>query len=154
GYQPLTDGDSALDQEAADLIGHSRALADEARTHAMESQQVHLLRRLDAYEPHRRPLHGFGVAIVILVVLEERLHVLRRDEAYLMTKGFEWPADMVRSRTGLHADQTGWNIGEPPFELSARDSQLQDDCAAPVEANQVEGVLANINADRRDVARQ
>src|SRR5262249_2183394 len=43
----------------------------------MERQQVHLLRRLDAHEAHRRPLHGFGdrfgVAIVVLVALEERL---------------------------------------------------------------------------------
>jgi hypothetical protein len=36
-----------------------------------------------------------------------------------MTKGLELPADMVRSGTGFHADQTGWNIGEPPLELSA-----------------------------------
>ena len=30
--------DAALDQEAADLIGHPRPLADEARAHAMQSQ--------------------------------------------------------------------------------------------------------------------
>ena len=59
----------------------------------------------------RRPLHGFGdrfsVAIVVLVALEERLHVLRRDQSHIMTKGFELPADMVHSGTSFHADQTG-----------------------------------------------
>src|SRR5262249_337908 len=96
----------------------------------------------------------FGIPIVVLVALEERLHVLRRDQSHVMTEGFELPADMVRSRTGLHADQTAWNIGDPPLELTARDLQLEGDRTAPVEADEVEGILAKINADRRDVARQ
>ena len=46
-------------------------------------EQVHLLRRLDRHEAHRRPLHRFrdrfGVAVVVLVPFEERLHVLCWD---------------------------------------------------------------------------
>jgi hypothetical protein len=41
-----------------------------------------------------------------------------------------------------------------PNELSAGDLQLQGDRTAPVETDQVEGVLADINANRRDVAGQ
>src|ERR1700752_355437 len=47
GRRALPDGDAALDQEAADLIDRSGALADEARSHAMQRQQIHLSRRLD-----------------------------------------------------------------------------------------------------------
>jgi hypothetical protein len=56
----LTDSNPALDQEAADLIGHTGALAYQARAHAMEGKQVHLLRRLDAHEPHL----GFRISMI------------------------------------------------------------------------------------------
>src|SRR5262245_45442104 len=56
----------------------------------MQSQQVHLLRRLDRHEVHGRPLHGFcnrlGIAVVVLVPLEEWLHVLRRDQTNIVSK--------------------------------------------------------------------
>ena len=54
----------------------------------MQSQQIHLFRRLDRYEVHGGPLHGlrdrFGIAIVVLVPLEERLYVLRRDQTHIV----------------------------------------------------------------------
>jgi hypothetical protein len=74
----------------------------------MQSQQVHLLGRLDADKMHGRPLHRLGdrlsIAIVILVPLEERLHILRRHQSHVVTKSFELSADMVRARTRLHTD--------------------------------------------------
>jgi hypothetical protein len=91
--------DAALDQEAADLIDHSRPLANETRAHPMQGQQVHLLRRLDRHEVHGWPLHGFGnrlgIAVVVLVPLEERLHVLRWDQTNIMSKRCELPADIM-----------------------------------------------------------
>jgi len=51
----LSHSDAALDEEAATLIDHTRPLANETRAHAMQSQQVHLLRRLDRHEMHGRP---------------------------------------------------------------------------------------------------
>src|SRR5215472_7730347 len=54
----------------------------------MQCQQVQLLRRLDRHEAHGRPLHGFryrlGVAVVVLVPLEEWFDVLRRDQPDVM----------------------------------------------------------------------
>ena len=51
----------------------------------MQGQQVHVLRRLDRHEVQGWPLHGFrnrlGIAVVVLVTFEERLHVLRRIAA-------------------------------------------------------------------------
>ena len=76
-------GDAALDQEATDLIDYARALTHKTRAHAVQCQQVHLLWRLDRHEAHRRSLNGFrnclGVAVVVLVPFEERLHVLCWD---------------------------------------------------------------------------
>ena len=78
-------------------IDHTRTLADEARAHAMQSQQIHLLWRLDRHEVHGRPLHGFrnrlGIAVVVLVTLEERLHVLRRDQTHIVADRCKLPTD-------------------------------------------------------------
>src|SRR5437867_3507259 len=56
--------------------------------HAMQSQQIQLLRRLDRHKVHGGSLHGFrdrlGIAVIVLVPLEERLYVLRRDQTHIV----------------------------------------------------------------------
>jgi hypothetical protein len=54
---------------------------------------------------------------------------------------------MMRANAGLHADQAGRQIGKAVLKLAARKLCLQNDDAAPVEANQVEDILADIDAD-------
>src|SRR5205823_3238387 len=154
GHRALTHGDAALDEEAADLIDHTRPLADEARAHAMQSQQILLLWRLDRHKVHGGSLHGFrdrlGIAIVVLVPLEERLHVLRRDQTHIVADRCKLPADVMGARTGLHADQAARNIGETAFELTTGYLLLQDDYTALVKADEVERVLAEVGPDRGD----
>ena len=120
----LAHGDPVLEQEAADLVDHRRALADQPAAHAVQSLQLELLAALERDEAHGRPLHGlgdrFGIAIVVLVALQERLHVLRRDQADLMAEGGEAPADMVRAGASLQADQAGRQIGQALLEPAAR----------------------------------
>src|SRR6516165_7055729 len=132
-----------LDQEAADLIDHPRPLADETRAHAMQSQQVHLLRRLDRHEVHGWPLHGFrnrlGIAIVVLVTLQERLHVLCREQANIVSKRGKLASDVMRSGTCFHADQAARNVGEPSLKLSARAFELPNNRPALIEADKMEG---------------
>src|SRR5262249_8500415 len=137
-----------------DLIDHARALANETRAHAMQCQEVHLLRRLDRCEVHRRPLYGFcnrlGIPVVVLVPFEERLHILRRDQTNIVCKRDELAGDVMRPRTGLHADQAARNVGEPALELSARALQLQNDGPALIEADKMETILAEVDAPRGD----
>ena len=158
GHRSLLHRDAALDQEAADLVDGARALTHQARAHLVQRQQVHLLRRLDAHEVHGRALHGlgnrFGIPVVVLVPLEERLDVLRRDQAHVMAERLQLPADVVGARAGLHADQAARDIGQPAFELAARDLLLQHNRAALVEADEVERGLADVDADRRDGGRR
>jgi hypothetical protein len=75
----------------------------------MQCRQVHLLRRLDRKEVHGRSLHGFrdrlSIAVVVLVPLEERLHVLRRDQTHVVAERCQLAADVMGARAGLHADQ-------------------------------------------------
>ena len=65
----------------------------------MQRQQITLLRGLDGNEVHRRPLHRLrdrlSIAIVVLVALEERLDVLRRDEANVMPECPDLPGDVM-----------------------------------------------------------
>jgi hypothetical protein len=42
------------------------------------------------------------------------------------------------------------NVHEPPLELRPRDLQVQNNCPALIEADQVERILADIDADRGD----
>src|SRR5262249_29755269 len=144
-HHTLPHGDAALDQKAADLIDHPRPLADEARAHAMQSQQVHLLRRLDRHEVHGWPLHGFrnrlGIAVVVLVTFEERLHVLRRHQTNIVSKRGELASDVMRSRTRFHADQAARNVGEPALKLSARAFELPNDRPAFIETDKMEAIL-------------
>ncbi len=64
-----------------------------------------------------------------------------------MIKGFEPPADIMCAGTGLHPDQTARHVGQVPIELPWRSLQLQYDMAVLIEADQMENVLADIDAD-------
>src|SRR6266849_2386619 len=153
-HEALPHGDAALKQKAADLIGHTRALADQARAHAMQCQQIHLLRRLDRHEVHRWSLHRsrdrFRVAVVILVSLEERLYVLRWDQTHIVTKSRKLSSDKMGARTGFHPDEAARNIAQPASKLMTGYLLLQNNRTPNVEPYQMERVLADVDADRAD----
>ena len=57
---------------------------------------------------------------------------------------------MMRADTGLHADQARRHIGEPCFHLATRPLLPQHNRAAGIKANNVERVLADIDANHSD----
>ena len=152
--QTFGDGDTAVEQEGADLVDNRRTLADQVGAHPMQGLQVELLLRLGRDEAHGRALHGLGdgfrVAEVVLVALEEGLHVSGRHQSRVVAECFEPPAQVVGTNTGLHADEAGWQVGEPCFELSARQLMAQHDGTALAEADEVEGVLADVDTEHGD----
>jgi hypothetical protein len=101
------------------------------------------------HERHGGPLHrlsdGLGIPVVVLVALEERLHVLGRDEAHVMAERLQLPADVVGPGAGLPADQAGWNVGQALRELGPGELEAQHDGAALILADKVEAVLAQID---------
>jgi hypothetical protein len=56
----------------------------------------------------------------------------------------------VSPRAGFHADQTARNIGKPALKLSARALELENDRPALIEADKMEAILPEIDADRAD----
>jgi len=73
----LAHGDAAFDEEAADLVDDSRALADKAGAGAVQREQIALLGRLDRNKVHGRSLHRLGdrlrIAEVVLVAFKPRV---------------------------------------------------------------------------------
>jgi len=56
----------------------------------------------------------------------------------------------MRADAGLHADQARRQVGEPCLHLAARPLLPQHDCTALIVADEVERVLADIDADHGD----
>jgi hypothetical protein len=86
----LSHSNAVFQKEATKLVDHSRPIANQARTHAMQCLQIELIVRLDRHTAGRRALNGFrnrvGVSEVILVALSKRLGISWRDLFDLMTK--------------------------------------------------------------------
>ena len=61
---------------------------------------------------------------------------------------------MMGADTGFHADQAGWHVGQPSLDLPTRELLAQDDGAAGIQADQVEAVLADVDAKRGNVLKR
>ena len=78
------------------------------------------------------------------------LDIAGRHQSGIVAEGLEPPAQVVGADAGLHPDQAGRQVGELGFELPARQLPAQDDGAALIEADEVEGVLADVDAEDGD----
>jgi hypothetical protein len=67
-----------------------------------------------------------------------------------MAELLQLTAEMMRANAGFHADQARWHVGKARFHLATRPLLPLHNCTAPIEANDVECVLANIDADYGD----
>src|SRR5262249_627108 len=98
------------------------------------------------------PLHSVGMlrgtAVFVLVTFEERLHVLCREQANIVSKRGKLASDVMRSGTCFHADQATRNVGEPAIKLSARAFELPNNRPALIETDKMEAILTEIDADR------
>ncbi len=97
--QALPYGNTALEQEGSDLVDGGGALADQTRTNPMQRLQVELVDTLGGNKAHGGTLHslshGFSIAEVILLALEEGLHELPRHQLHIVAEGKELTAQMM-----------------------------------------------------------
>src|SRR5262249_11572567 len=77
-------------------------------------------------------------------------HIFGWHQPSVVAKRCEFAAQMVWADAGLHADETGRQIGEPCFHLAERPLLAQDDRATPIETHGVKRVLADIDTDHGD----
>ena len=67
-----------------------------------------------------------------------------------MTKRLQFAAEVMSTDAGLHADQAPRYIGKSCFNLATRPLLSQHDCTTFIKANNMERVLADIDADYGD----
>src|SRR4029077_8130078 len=89
----------------------------------------------------------FCIAIVVLLTFGIRAHILCRHQPRVMTKHLQRATEVMRADAGLHADPTQRQIGESGLHLATRPLLPQHDGTALILANDVERVLADIDAD-------
>ena len=130
-----------------------RWLTRRSRTR-VQRLQAQLIGGLRGHELHRRALDRLGdrlrVAEVVLLPLRVGAYILRRHQPGIVAKQSEPAAEMMGSDTGLHADQAGRHIGQPCLHLATRPLLSQRDCATPIQADDVERILADIDSDHGD----
>jgi hypothetical protein len=90
------------------------------------------------------------VVEVVLLLAAERADILGGHQTHVVAKGRNAPAQVMGADAGLHADQAGRHVGQANLDLGPRQALAQRDGATLVEAEQMEGVLADIDAQRGD----
>jgi hypothetical protein len=69
-----------------------------------------------------------------------------------VAKRLKFATEMTRPAAGLHADQARRQVGKPGFHLATRPLLAQRQGSTPILADDVERILADINADHSDFA--
>jgi hypothetical protein len=121
----------------------------------MERLKIQLFGALDWYEPHGRPLHGFGdcfgIAIVVLVPFAEWPNVLCRDQTDIMPQGEKSSTKVMRAGASLKANETRRQVSHASFQSSPRLSLAHSDLAASVHPDEVEDVFPQVDAHGYDL---
>jgi hypothetical protein len=117
----------------------------------MQGLHIQLLVGLDRNKAHRSAGTRLGnrlrIDVVALVGLDERLNVLRRDQAHLMALFSQRLPEEMRSSARIHANQLNRHVGCEAKQLKTRKLLPYDNFAGLVETNQVKDRLAQIDPD-------
>jgi hypothetical protein len=147
----LADRRAVFEAEGAHLVDQTRPARDELIADAVERLQVDLFGGANLREAHRRPGHGFGdgfgVDGVVLLRLHVGLHELGGDDAGPVTHRLQLARQPLRAGARFHADQGARRALEERQQRLLPQLHALDHRAALVEADDVEHVLAEINAE-------
>jgi hypothetical protein len=150
--------DAVLQAEGAHLANHVRSLGDEAIAHAMQRLQVDLIGAPDLDKAHRRTRDGLGDRLRVDDVVLVRLHVgldePGRDDPHRVTEGHDLACQPLRARARLHAHDGRRCTFEELQHRVTPERGLLHRRARRIEANDVEDVLADVDAEDGGVARR
>jgi hypothetical protein len=97
---------------------------------------------------HRRPLRGFAnglhVSHVVLLALDERLHVFRRDQPDLMPELSDLPSPVMRAPAGLESHHARLQGCEERQHLGSRRLLAEDDLSRRVGPVSLKGMLRDV----------
>ena len=117
----------------------------------MDGLQVQLVIGLDRYKAHVLALDGFGDGLgvheIVLVGLHKGLHELGCDQPHVMALIPQRPAEEVRSRARLRANQRGLQVRRECQQLLLCELLPNENLAGSSQRDKVKGGLAQIDAD-------
>ena len=107
---------------------------------------------LDGDEAHGRALgrfaDRFGICGIVLLPLDERLHVSRRNQPHLVPQLGDLTCPVMSARARLHGDKTARLRGEEGEHLIAPQPLAEQDSAGGTCPVCLEHVLGQIQSDR------
>jgi hypothetical protein len=146
--------DAELRQMAPQRIDQCDALANQELARPMQHQDGLLGLALHRNKPHRRPRHSLAdrrrIGRIVLLPAHIGLHIGRRYQPHLMAKLDQAPPPIMRRRAGLHADQARRKLRQKRQQAAPLHGPLQHHLARSIDTMQLEHVLRQINADRRN----
>jgi len=93
--------DALLDEKGSDLVDRRGPAGDQSGPDAMTRLQVELILALllddTQVRSQRRLGNCLGIVVIVLLPLQERFDVNRRDDPRLVSQRAEHPADKVRA---------------------------------------------------------
>src|SRR4051812_25103752 len=102
-------------------------------------------------EAHGGPLGGLAdrlrIGHVVLLSLDERLHVRRRDQLHRVAELGDLAAPIMRAATGLHGHRAGRERGQERQKLGAAQLLAKDNSSRAVGSVQLKDVLGEIQSD-------
>ena len=118
----------------------------------MEDHSPSLLRlRLHRHEAHGgtrgRLADCLRIGRVVLVALDERFHVDRRDQFHLVAELPDLPAPMMRARAGLHRHHAGRLRRQKWHDLGPRQLPAERNGSVRMRSMRLKTVLREINPD-------
>src|SRR3954452_7940692 len=140
-----------LGQVAPERVDGLGALANQQVAGAEHDGCGLLVRALEGYKAHGGTLSGladrFGIRHVVLLSLDERLHVRRRDQLHRVAELGDLAAPIMRAATGLHGHRAGRQRCQEREELAAAQLLAKDHRARAVSPMELKDVLGEIEAD-------
>src|SRR5271166_3002714 len=98
--------------------------------------------------PLRRFTDGFGIGRVVLLPLDERLDVGRRDQSHTMAQLADLARPVVRAGTGLHRDDA-WRLRRQEADkLRAGDALAEQHMPGSIGSVHLKHVLRDVQPDR------
>ena len=95
---------------AAQGVDRLRALPDQQLAHAEDHCRALGLFALDRNKAHSRLADRLSIGGIILLPLDERLHIGRRDQPHVMAQLANFAA--VSAATGFHCHDAGGQLAE------------------------------------------
>src|SRR3954470_22928335 len=149
--QPFGRDHPEFGQVPAERVDGLGALADQKVPRAEHNGCGLLVRTLEGNKAHSGPLSGladrFGIGHVVLVPLDERLDVSRRDETDRMTELGDLTPPVVGARTRLQGHRTGRQRGQEREELAAAQLLAKHNSSRAVGPMKLKDVLGEIESD-------